>query len=67
MKLKRTKTSTMRVHDCLNVNSLLSQRAFNAKPRAKNAVAAKKRAMTAEISLKTKARMIGIMINIPDI
>lgn len=67
MRLKRMKTSTMSVQDCLNVSSLLSQRAFNINPRTRNAVAVKKRAMVAEVSLKTKERMTGSMINIPDI
>ena len=67
MRLKIMKTSTMSVQDCLNVSSLLSQRAFNINPITRNTVAAKKRAMVAEVSLKTKERMMGSMINIPDI
>jgi uncharacterized protein (UPF0303 family) len=67
MKLKLIKTNTIRAHDCLNVNSFLSQRAFNENPRTRNTVATIKSAIVADISLKTNEIIIGITIKIPDI
>jgi hypothetical protein len=67
MKLSRKKTNTTRAHDCLNVSSFLSQRAFNRKPKTRNPVAARKRAIVADISFKIKDIIIGNIMNIPEI
>jgi hypothetical protein len=49
------------------VSSFLSHKAFRRNPRAKNAIAVKRSAIVADVSLKTKDRMMGRMIKIPAI
>lgn len=67
MKLNRKKTSTIKAQDCLKVSSFLSQRAFNRKPKTRNPVAARKRAIVADISFKIKDIIIGNIMNNPEI
>ena len=63
--LRKTKTSTIRLQDCLNESVFLSHKAFKTKPKAKNAVAVIKSDIIAEVSLSAKDVTIGIIVSPP--